>query len=79
MEIYLLPLQNDIKYLYICHNRETTRVPKFEQLKKIKAMAKGEERKEIQIEISKSLKMKNVDLDIITATTGLTTEEIEKL
>lgn len=60
-------------------SKSTAWVPKFEQVKKIRVMAKAEERKKTQIEIAKSLKKKNVDLDIISATTGLSMEEIKKL
>ena len=60
-------------------SKSTAWVPKFEQVKKIKALAKAEGARQRNIEIAKSLKKKNVDLNIISAATGLTTEEIEKL
>ncbi|TAD94761.1 MAG: hypothetical protein EAZ97_16380, partial [Bacteroidetes bacterium] len=46
-----------------------------------KGMEKGLEKgkKERNIEIAKSLKLKNIPLEIISETTGLSVEEIEKL
>lgn len=60
-------------------SKSTTWVPKFEQVKKIKAMAKAEGARQRNIEIAKSLKKKKVDLNIISAATGLSLGEIEKL
>lgn len=59
--------------------KSTAWVPKFEQMKKIKAMAKAEGARQRDIQIAKSLKKKKVDPKIISATTGLSLEEIEKL
>jgi DNA repair protein RadC len=60
-------------------SKSTAWVPKFEQVKKIKALAKAEGARQRNIEIAKSLKKKNVDLNVISAATGLTLGEIEKL
>ncbi|HET6991066.1 MAG TPA: JAB domain-containing protein [Bacteroidia bacterium] len=54
-------------------------VPKFEQVKRIKEMALAEGQRKEKIAIAKSLKKRKVDPEIISATTGLTLGEIEKL
>lgn len=59
--------------------KSTAWVPKFEQVKKIKKMAKEEGIKQGIIQTAKALKKKNVDIEIISATTGLSRQEIEKL
>lgn len=53
-------------------------VPKFEQVQKIKKMAAEQERKKTQIEIAKTMKKNNVEVDIISKFTGLTLKEIER-
>lgn len=60
-------------------SKSTAWVPKFEQVKKIKAIAKAEGARQRNIEIAKSLKKKRVDLNVISAATGLTIVELEKL
>lgn len=55
--------------------KSTAWVPKFEQVKKIKKMAKAEGARQI----AKTLKKKNIDPEVISAATGLTLGEIEKL
>lgn len=60
-------------------SKSTAWVPKFEQVKKIKKMAAEEAEKKKAKEIAKLLKKRNVDMEIISATTGLTKDEIEKL
>ncbi len=54
-------------------------VPKFEQAEKIKQMAKAEGARQRDIQIARSLKKKKVDIKIISATTGLSLDEIERL
>lgn len=55
--------------------KSTAWVPKFEQVKRIKAMAKQEGARQI----AKLLKKKKIDINIISATTGISIEEIKKL
>ncbi len=54
-------------------------VPKFEQIKKIKKMAAEEAHKKAMVEVAKTLKKRKVDVNIISATTGLLISEIQKL
>ncbi len=54
-------------------------VPAYEQVEMIKRMARDEERKKLQVEMAKGMKLKNVDVKIISELTGLSLEEIEKL
>jgi DNA repair protein RadC len=54
-------------------------VPKFEQAKKIKSMAREEGEKAKAITIAKNMKKKKLDLELISQLTGLSLKEIEKL
>jgi DNA repair protein RadC len=54
-------------------------VPKFEQVKKIKAMAKAEGVKQGIIQIAKQMKKNKVDFKFISQYSGLSLGEIEKL
>lgn len=54
-------------------------VPKFEQVQKIKKMASDEALAKRNREMAKTLKKRNVELDIIVATTGLSLKEIQLL
>lgn len=59
--------------------KSTAWVPKFEQVKKIKKMAVDEALRKRNVEMAKTLKKRNVELDIISATTGLTKADVERL
>lgn len=54
-------------------------VPKFEQVKKIKAMAKAEGARLRDLQIAKGMKKKKLDNKLISQLTGLSLDEIEKL
>src|SRR5574337_1313453 len=60
-------------------SKSTAWVPKFDQVKKIKKVAVDEALRKRNVEMAKTLKKRKVDFEIISATTGLTKEEIEKL
>lgn len=60
-------------------SKSTAWVPKFEQVKKIRKMAIEEGKRREKFDIAKALKKKNVDAKIISATTGLSLGEIERL
>ena len=60
-------------------SKSTAWVPKFEQVKKIKAMAKAEGVKQGIIQIAKQMKKNKVDFKLISQYSGLTLGEIEKL
>jgi DNA repair protein RadC len=60
-------------------SKSTAWVPKFEQMKKIKKVAVDEALRKRNTEMAKTLKKRKVSFDIITATTGLSLIEIERL
>lgn len=59
--------------------KSTAWVPKFEQMKKIKKVVAAEAIKKDRITMAKMLKKKMVEPSIISATTGLSLLEIERL
>lgn len=60
-------------------SKSTAWVPPYKLIKEIKKMAIAEGQKREKIAIAKSLKKKNIDSNVISAATGLTLGEIEKL
>jgi DNA repair protein RadC len=54
-------------------------VPPYEQVEMIKKMARDEERKKLQVEMARGMKLNNVDIKVIAELTGLSEEEISKL
>lgn len=59
--------------------KSTAWVPKFEQVKKIKALALSEGKKQEKITIAKTMKKNKVSADLIAKFTGLSVEEIKSI
>jgi DNA repair protein RadC len=59
--------------------KSTAWIPKFQQVKQIRAMAKAEGAKQRDKEIARTMKKNKVSADLISKFTGLSLEEIKSL